>query len=60
MSQSPRPDTTCSADGCDRLAVTTPRSSAADGVADGRPGELLPLCAEHAADATSASDLPEA
>ena len=45
------PDTVCSVDGCREPAVNTPRASSADDVVDAPAGELVPLCARHAAQA---------
>lgn len=45
------PESVCSVDGCDEPAVNTPRATAADDLVDAQPGELVPLCARHAAQA---------
>ena len=45
------PESVCSVDGCEEPAANTPRASTADEVVDAPPGELVPLCARHAAEA---------
>jgi hypothetical protein len=49
------PESVCSVDGCDEPAVNTPRATTAEDLVDARPGELVPLCARHAAE----TDVPE-
>jgi hypothetical protein len=56
MSELTGPETECSIDGCERPAVVTPRAASAEPVTSEPPaGELVPLCAVHAEQATSAS-----
>ena len=51
MTEMVGPESVCSVDGCDEPAANTPRASTADDVVDAPPGELVPLCARHAAEA---------
>ncbi len=50
------PESVCSVDGCREPAVNTPRATVAEDVVDAPAGELVPLCARHAAE----TDVPEA
>lgn len=49
------PESECSVNGCDKPAANTPRAAKAEDVVDAPTGELVPLCARHAAEA----DVPE-
>lgn len=51
MTQMTGPGSVCSVDGCEEPAANTPRATNAEDVVDAPPGELVPLCARHAAEA---------
>ena len=58
MNPTPRPESTCAVADCDEPAVVTPRAPAAGDVVDVEPGEIAPLCADHAEDADTPPNAP--
>jgi hypothetical protein len=53
MAETTEPGAICSVPGCQEPVANTPRSPAADEVLDAPPGEIVPLCADHAEQANA-------
>jgi hypothetical protein len=57
--ESTGPASVCSVADCDEPAVVTPRSPTTTDVVAAPPGEIVPLCADHAEEANAPEVPPE-